>query len=60
MLFDKKSDYLTQIFLSTDGDVVTKSDWGVKKLAYPINKEFRGRYLFYDFIFLKIFPIYVI
>ena len=22
----------------------------MKKLAYPINKEFRGRYVFYDFI----------
>ncbi len=46
----KLQDKYEAIFLSTDGDVVTKSDWGVKKLAYSINKEFRGRYLFYDFI----------
>lgn len=46
----KLQDKYESIFLANDGDVVTKSDWGVKKLAYPINKEFRGRYLFYDFI----------
>lgn len=46
----KLQDKYEAIFLSEDGDVVTKSDWGVKRLAYPINKEFKGRYLFYDFI----------
>ena len=46
----KLQDKYESIFLSEDGDVVTKSDWGVKRLAYPINKEFKGRYLFYDFI----------
>ena len=46
----KLQDKYESIFLANDGDIVTKSDWGVKKLAYPINKEFRGRYVFYDFI----------
>lgn len=46
----KVQDKYESIFLSTDGEVVVKSDWGVKKLAFPINKQFRGRYLFYDFL----------
>lgn len=43
-------DKYESIFLADDGEVVVKNDWGVKKLAYSINKQFRGRYFFYDFL----------
>ena len=38
------------IFLDNGGELVTKADWGHKKLAYPIKKHFRGKYYFYDFL----------
>lgn len=30
------------------GQFIKRDDWGVKKLAYPIKKSFRGHYVFYD------------
>ena len=36
------------IILEGGGEVIKKSDWGTKKLAFPINKHFRGRYVHYD------------
>lgn len=30
------------------GQVVKKDSWGVKRLAYPINKQNRGNYMVYD------------
>ena len=36
------------ILFEKGGEVVKKSDWGVKKLAFPINKQFRGFYTHYD------------
>lgn len=33
---------------SDGGQVIKKEDWGTKKLAFPINKNFRGRYFHYD------------
>lgn len=30
------------------GEVIKKDDWGTKRLAYPINKNFRGHYVIYD------------
>lgn len=38
------------IFLGDNGELITSADWGQKKLAYPINKHFRGKYAFYDFL----------
>ena len=38
------------ILLGDDGEIVVKSDWGVKKMAFPIKKQFRGHYHFYDFL----------
>jgi small subunit ribosomal protein S6 len=29
------------------GEILKKDDWGTKKMAYPINKQFRGHYVFY-------------
>jgi len=46
----KIQDKYEAIFLAGDGEIVVKNDWGVKKLAFPINKQFRGRYFFYDFL----------
>ena len=37
-----------QILLREGGQVLRKDDWGVKKLAYPIKKQFRGLYVFYN------------
>lgn len=35
--------------ISTDGgQIIRKDNWGVKKLAYPINKTTRGAYVVYD------------
>ena len=30
------------------GQIIKKDDWGTKKLAYPIKKQFKGRYVHYD------------
>lgn len=30
------------------GQLLRRDDWGVKKLSYPIKKNFRGHYVFYD------------
>ena len=47
----KLLDKYESIFLEAEGsEIILKNDWGVKKLAYPIQKQFRGRYVFYDFI----------
>ena len=32
------------------GEVLKKEEWGVKRLAYPIKKSFRGHYVNYDFV----------
>jgi small subunit ribosomal protein S6 len=30
------------------GEFLKRDDWGSKRLAYPIRKNFRGHYMFYD------------
>lgn len=37
-----------EILAANGGEIIKKSDWGTKKLAYPIKKNFRGHYAFYD------------
>ncbi len=32
-----------------EGTMLLKEDWGLRKLAYPIRKQPRGRYLYMDF-----------
>lgn len=36
------------ILANEGGEIIKKSDWGSKKLSYPIRKNFRGQYTFYD------------
>lgn len=37
-----------EILLRNGGEVLKRDDWGTKKLAYPINKQFKGHYVAYD------------
>ena len=37
-----------EILLRNGGEVLKKDDWGMKKLAYPIKKTFKGHYVFFD------------
>ncbi|BBH53709.1 30S ribosomal protein S6 [Fluviispira sanaruensis] len=38
-----------ETIIGTDGGQVVKKDtWGVRRLAYPINKQNRGNYFVYD------------
>ena len=30
------------------GELIKRDDWGSKRLAFPIRKNFRGHYVFYD------------
>jgi small subunit ribosomal protein S6 len=32
------------------GEILKRDDWGTKKFAYPIMKNFRGIYVNYDFV----------
>ena len=43
-LFEKYEGVLTK----GGGQVLKKEDWGVKRMAYPIKKNFRGHYMHYD------------
>jgi small subunit ribosomal protein S6 len=36
------------ILLQEGGEVIKKSHWGNKKLAFPIKKQFRGNFVHYD------------
>ncbi len=36
------------LFFAKGGELIKKSDWGTKKLAFPIKSQFRGRYTNYD------------
>lgn len=38
-----------EILKREGGQILRKDDWGVKKLAYPMKKQFRGQYVFYNF-----------
>lgn len=37
-----------QILGREGGEIIKKDDWGTKRLAYPIKKNFKGHYVFYD------------
>ena len=32
------------------GEILKRDDWGLKKLSYPMKKQFRGYYVNYDFV----------
>ncbi len=36
------------ILLQDGGEVIKKSHWGNKKLAFPVKKHFRGNFVHYD------------
>lgn len=37
-------------YMTADGGEILKKDvWGSRKLAFPINKQYRGNYVSYDF-----------
>ena len=40
---------VTEIISTMKGDFKRLEDWGVRKLAYPINKSVRGRYYYLRF-----------
>ena len=37
---------INEVIAKMNGDVRKLEDWGVRKLAYPINKVARGRYMY--------------
>lgn len=37
-----------EILKRSGGELLKRDDWGSKRLAYPIRKNFRGHYVFYD------------
>lgn len=37
---------INEVIATMNGDVRKLEDWGVRKLAYPINKVNRGRYMY--------------
>ncbi len=37
-----------EILKREGGEFVKRDDWGSKRLAFPIRKNFRGHYMFYD------------
>ena len=39
-----------KLMTAEGGEILQKSNWGVKKLAFPMKKSFRGSYVNYDFI----------
>lgn len=39
-----------KLMTSDGGEILQKSNWGVKKLAFPMKKSFRGTYVNYDFV----------
>jgi small subunit ribosomal protein S6 len=45
-LFSKYEKLMT----ADGGEILQKSNWGSKKLAFPMKKAFRGNYVNYDFL----------
>ncbi len=39
-----------KLMTADGGEILQKSSWGVKKLAFPMKKAFRGNYVNYDFV----------
>ncbi len=38
------------LILKDGGEVLKKEDWGVKKMTFPMKKQHRGHYMYYDFV----------
>lgn len=45
---DKVLESYEDILKRENGVILKKDDWGSKRLAYPIKKNFKGHYTFYD------------
>ncbi len=39
-----------KLMTADGGEILQKSSWGTKKLAFPMKKAFRGNYVNYDFV----------
>jgi small subunit ribosomal protein S6 len=39
-----------KLMTADGGEILQKNSWGVKKLAFPMKKAFRGSYVNYDFV----------
>lgn len=37
-----------EILTRNGGSMIKRDDWGAKRLAYPIRKQFRGHYVMFD------------
>ena len=46
----KVLDKYESTFLTDGGEVLKKTNWGIKKLAFPIKGHFRGNYFHYDYV----------
>ncbi len=46
----KLLDKYESTILADGGEVLKKSSWGVRKLAFPIKGQFRGNYVHYDYV----------
>lgn len=44
----KALDKYEELFQKDGGEFIVKEDWGSKKLAFPMKKQFRGHYTHYD------------
>lgn len=42
-------DKYEQLFKKDGGEFIMREEWGSKKLAYPMKKQYRGYYTHYDF-----------
>jgi small subunit ribosomal protein S6 len=38
------------LFVKDGGQIIKKENWGVRKLAFPVKKAYRGFYAIYDFV----------
>ncbi len=38
------------LMLKDGGQILKKDNWGTRKMAFPIKKQHRGTYMFYDFV----------
>ncbi len=38
-----------EIMTRDGGEILKKDDWGTRKIAFPIKKNYRGHYTIYDF-----------
>lgn len=45
-VFTKYENYMTR----DGGEILKRDDWGVRKMAFPMKKVFRGHYVIYDFV----------